>query len=363
MRVLLLTPSYPTPQDPINGIFVREYALAAAAHADVSVLHLARGYPLGVTPVEGEPVPTWRSGFPQRPAALGLLVAAHLGFRRLPRPDVVHAQFFLAADAALLVTRAPLVTSEHWGVFLPEAGLPLSRAFLLAARFGLGRSREVLPVSRGLGDALRAHGIKTPFTVVPNAVDERLFHAAAAHRRHDTVRLLAVGRLSEEKRVDVLLRAAAALPRDAYRLEVVGDGPLRPELELLAEELGIAAQVTFAGLLAKDEVAARMRDADVFVLSSRFESNGVVVLEALSSGLPVVASDVGPLRELIDASNGALATAGDPAALAVAIEDVAARLDGFDRAAISAAAHARYGREAVGRSLAEVYRRARRPAD
>ena len=113
MNVLFLTPSYPTEEDPVAGVFVREHALAAAAHANVTVLHLARGRATGVREVPGEPLPTWRVGYPSRPAAIGLLASAAAGLHRLPTPDLVHAHFFLAGAPAALLSRKPLVVSEH----------------------------------------------------------------------------------------------------------------------------------------------------------------------------------------------------------------------------------------------------------
>src|SRR5205823_1406500 len=92
-----------------------------------------------------------------------------------------------------------------------------------------------------------------------------------------------------------LLEAVALLERerDDFRLEIVGDGPRRGEYEAIRRRLGLEDRVLFSGWKTKDEVASLMRAADVFVLASRYDSNPCALIEALASGLPVVATAVG----------------------------------------------------------------------
>jgi glycosyltransferase involved in cell wall biosynthesis len=129
----------------------------------------------------------------------------------------------------------------------------------------------------------------------------------------------AVGRLSHEKGLDVLLRAMARLP--GTRAVVGGDGPERESLERLARELGITSLVTFAGWVETpwpDHLVP-----DVLVVPSRREGFGLVAAEALMTGIPVVASAVGGLPEVLeDGTAGLLVPPEDPAALAQAIESV-----------------------------------------
>jgi glycosyltransferase involved in cell wall biosynthesis len=98
-----------------------------------------------------------------------------------------------------------------------------------------------------------------------------------------------------------------------------------------------------------------MRAADLFVLPSRFENLPVVLLEALACGLPVVATAVGGVPEIVDEGAGRLVAPDDPAALADAIADVAGRLDTFDRAALARRARERYSLEAVGAVWDAIY--------
>src|SRR5579872_2888450 len=130
--------------------------------------------------------------------------------------------------------------------------------------------------------------------------------------------VLFAGRLAPEKGVDVLVEAVGRL--DGARLDIAGDGPERPRLEHLADSVA-PGRVTFHGLLPKERVDALLGAAPVVVLPARwYENQPMVILEALSAGVPVVASDLGGASELIEPGvDGDLVPHSDPAALAAAL--------------------------------------------
>ena len=152
------------------------------------------------------------------------------------------------------------------------------------------------------------------------------------------VRLLGVARLVPKKGIEVVLEALAGLPADLHwRYEHVGGGPLRDQLAALAARLGLADRIAWRGPLAQADVLDAYRAADVFVLASRIAADGDrdglpnVLLEACSQELPVLASGIEAVPELIDDGvNGRLVPPDDPAALARALQslivDPAARL-------------------------------------
>lgn len=183
----------------------------------------------------------------------------------------------------------------------------------------------VVANSDGLRDLARRSSPHQRVRVIPNGVDTRQF-TPGRKAVDGRCRLLFVGRLVQQKGVDTLLRAvaAAARHRPGLQLSLIGDGPQREELEQLAVALGIAHRVDFAGWFERADLPDRYRLADVFVLPSRDEGMPNVVLEAMASGLPIVASDVPGTRELVDSGvNGALFPAGDTNALAAALVELA----------------------------------------
>jgi glycosyltransferase involved in cell wall biosynthesis len=351
MRVLFVTTSWPTEESPVDGIFVQEHARTAASFTDVRVLHLHRA-PGGLERVGDDP-PAWRLGYRAlpRPFSYGTFLLGPLRLRGW-QPEIVHAHSFLATLASLPLRR-PVVYSEHWSAFLPEGGDRLSAPMRQAARLALRRADLVLPVSEALRRELARLAPRAQMRIVPNVVDERLFHPGEAPepRRLVTAGLLNDGR----KGLDLVLEALARTGGD-LRLEVAGDGERRADYERLARKLGLDGVVTFRGLLSKPELAESMRGAQLFVLGSRWENNPCVVLEALASGLPVVANRVGGLPELIDETNGVLVDRADPERFATGIAKALERQ--FDRAEIARRARERFGREAVAALLRDAYEEA-----
>jgi glycogen(starch) synthase len=368
VNVLFLTTNWPTETSPVNGVFVREHARAVAPHAQVAVVYLERaGSRRGafdVAPLEDEELRVVRVRYRRlpRPLSFGAFLAgAAAAYRRLAgegfRPDLVHAHSHLAALPALVLGRVhgkPVVYTEHWSIFLPANPNRLSRPMETLARTALRRSDAVLPVSEELAEALRLLAPRARLQVVPNAVDENVFRPAERERADGDHVLLTAGLLDNDaKGLDVLLEAVALLAREV-RLDVAGDGALRRGYEDLARRLGLG-EVRFHGLVPKQRLAALMQEADLFVLASRYENNPCVVLEAQASGLPVVATGVGGVPELVQDGGGILAEPGNPAALARALDEALQGLGRFHRDEIARKARSRYGHVAIGQRLAAVY--------
>jgi glycosyltransferase involved in cell wall biosynthesis len=163
------------------------------------------------------------------------------------------------------------------------------------------------------------------YTVIGNGVELELFRPPAISNAREPapVRCLAVTRLIERKGVADLLRAWCMLERGRYALEIAGGGPDEARLRALAAELGVEREITFAGALPREEIARRCQRAHLFVLAPYEEAFGNVFAEALSAGLPIVASNVGAIPSLVKhGDNGLLVAPGDCAAIARAIRDL-----------------------------------------
>jgi len=152
-----------------------------------------------------------------------------------------------------------------------------------------------------------------------NGVETSGIPVKPSYELHDPVRLVFVGRLHEQKGLDVLLGAFQALlrrcPRRELRLQLLGEGPLRAELGRMADLLGISRQVEFAGHV--DRVIDSLIESDIFILPSRAEGISNALLEAMACGLPVVASDIPGNHDVVEhGRDGLLFTVGDAADLA-----------------------------------------------
>lgn len=195
-------------------------------------------------------------------------------------------------------------------------------------------------------------------TVIPNftrvpAVDE------AGKPAHDPPRLLAYGRFVDKKGFADLIHALALL-RDrgvAFELKLGGDGPLNASLRNLVRELGLENSIHFSGWL--HDVVTALDDADLFVLPSRSEPFGIVVLEAMARGVPVVSTRTEGPAEILSDDTAILAAVNNPADLAAAIEKALADRAGSVRRAITALAiyQREYTPAAVIPRITQVYRK------
>jgi glycosyltransferase involved in cell wall biosynthesis len=241
-------------------------------------------------------------------------------FRR-ERPEVVHASSSKAGvlgRLAAAATRVPVrFFTVHGWAFSAYSGAA-SLLYRVLDRLMAPLTTVTICVSeQELAAGLEAGTCSAERSVViHNAVDV----AAAPRSRHDRLvpRLIAVGRLKAPKDFLTLVRALARLPEGGFEVMLVGDGPDRGEVEDELRKLGVEGRVKLAG--ERSDVPALLADSDVFVLSSRSEGLPVSVLEAMAAELPVVASNVGGLGELVvDGETGVLVPPGDPEALAEAL--------------------------------------------
>jgi len=195
---------------------------------------------------------------------------------------------------------------------------PRRKAILEAAH----RSRGIITRSRSLATLLEKAGAEPgKLHPVHNGVDVSVFHPGPVHSKPEKT-ILFVGNLLPVKNPELLLSAFAQV-KAPCRLVIAGKGPLRQPLEAFATLLGIAGRVQFLGPQLAPQTAEQMRAADVLCMSSLNEGLPNVVIEAMASGLPVVATDVGGIHEVIDAPwKGRLVPSGDEEALAGALDEV-----------------------------------------
>ncbi len=271
------------------------------------------------------------------------------------RPDVLHVQCFgpngAYATALSRLTGVPLVITLQGETMMDDADIfEESRVLRAALRSGIKRASAVTACSMfTLADAEARFGLeKGRGLVIPNGVVLGPEPAPASPTTHppfvpiaeDPGRpyILALGRVVEKKGFDLLLSAYAAIGEDRRTADLViaGDGAARPGLERMAGELGLSGRVHFAGRLSRDDVGQAMAGATLFVMPSRLEPFGIVVLEAWRAGVAVVATTRGGAPEFVDDNEtGVLVDPFDTDGLAAALDGLLA--DDDRRRAIGAA--------------------------
>jgi glycosyltransferase involved in cell wall biosynthesis len=255
-----------------------------------------------------------------------------------------------------LWTRIPYVVSLRGGdVPGTEPHLEIFYRVLQPLRCNIFKhARAVCAPSQGL-KTLSEKTDPFPVQVVPNGINPDLFQPAP-ERRAQAPTLLSVGRLHSQKNVGYLLNLVAALKnKTGIRAQIIGDGPERLGLERTAAALEITDCVQFSGWLSREAVREAYQSATFLVHASSYEGMSNVILEALASGLPVIASDIPENVELInDDANGFLFDpADDPALLAERILPLFQDQTAWNR--LSAAARATIEKKFSWNHVADLY--------
>jgi glycosyltransferase involved in cell wall biosynthesis len=250
------------------------------------------------------------------------------------RPDVVHFQSYMVVGRGLSIEAQKrgirIVGTNH---LMPENMLEFSFIPKLLQRWSVaqawkgakrifGRAEAVTTPTRRAAEFLEQHTGLHGVYAISCGIDAHKYTPSFAPRTEN--RIVFVGRITGEKQIDVLVRAVALLPGDLdTKLEIVGDGDQLHHLERLAGELGISDRVTFTGYVDDDELRKVYTRSTVLAMPSIAELQSIVTMEAMASGLPVVAADAMALPHLVhDGENGFLFTPGDSQELADRLEQV-----------------------------------------
>jgi len=343
-RVCVLTSSFPEGPGDSAGVFVQEQVKRLALRTSLHVVYPSRTNGT----VSEEDFVRHRVGYPFKTYAMsqvrGLECAKALqvvnAMARTVRAsgpyDLYHAYWAIPSGFVARWVRGtkPVVLTlcgSDVNAFADKPG------FSIAVRWALAGATRVIAVSNGLLDRAIDLGVDPERCAsIPSGVDTAAFvpcsHRECARKRlgvPDDFACVFVGSLFRNKRVDRLIRALARVSnRQACALVVVGDGPERRSLEAVAVECGV--RVVFLGRLPNEKVAEVVASCDAFVMASKFEGLPTAAQEALSCGVPIVALDVGGLREIVvDGQTGYLAR--DEIEVTRRLEDIIGDREGLAR--------------------------------
>jgi glycosyltransferase involved in cell wall biosynthesis len=264
------------------------------------------------------------------------------------RYDIVHVQTpFLAHYLGVEFARRlaiPVVETYHtffeeylfhYVPFVPKAAMrALARA---VSRSQAAQVDRLIVPSSAMREVLRHYGVATPMEILPTGIpiatlaggDGARFRSQHGFSSRDRI-LLFVGRVAHEKNIDFLLQAFQRASRESasLRLVIAGEGPALPGLRNLARKLGIDERVCFVGYLDRNgPLQDCYRAADAFVFASRTETQGLVLLEAMALGVPVIALSVMGTKDILEGNAGALTPEDSVDAFAQAMRQVAEDTD------------------------------------
>ena len=318
----------------VGGLESHVHHLCRGLHERGHEVHVVTSHSVATCPDQEtrDGVQVWRTWFPAR-NSLGWALHALFSVPRLSEvargADLLHAQAFASVLPCALVCRstgAPLVATYHTSHFLRRARSaawrPVLARLVRAADKNLAASVEIARVAEGLAPGI---GVEP----LANGVDTRLFQPVPATLPPAARRRIVVPRrLFQKNGVEYLVRA---MPYITSRLDVeavlIGDGPERPRLEALARDLGVETRLVFLGARPHEEMPGLLRSGELAVFPSLMEATSVAALESMACELPVVATRVGGLPEIVDEEVGALCAPADPEGLARAVVGLLERRD------------------------------------
>jgi glycosyltransferase involved in cell wall biosynthesis len=275
------------------------------------------------------PMLKWRKDRTSVPGMASYLIMAFLPLLYVlltRKVELIHAHFVVPVGILAMLAKSlfgtPYMVTMHGGDvpgMVPEQTDSLFRWVRRTANAVVESADVATAVSTGLKE-LASRSYRVPVAVIPNGIDSSWIdpvteHASIAGRE---IRLVFVGRLTRQKNVSALLKAVALLDRDRpWRLEIVGDGPLRGPLQ---KEAGNQPSVSFLGWLTPEQVKTKLSEADIFVLPSFSEGLSMAALQAMAKGCALVVSEIPMNRDVIEEGINGFCCGHDPESIAAAIE-------------------------------------------
>ena len=371
LHVLFLSSWFPSKTHPTLGNFVQRHAEAVALFANITVLYLSKNNKTSAFEIEDEVEGNvrivrvyYRSNgmlFRNRIQALKKGIA-HINFNQ-NKPDLVQLNMVWPEGwQALFIQRKwkiPFVISDNWTGYHPNERWPLPFHVKRYMRFIANRSKLLLPVTMQLEKAMRALGFNKSSVIVPNVVNTAYFKNEKKNEIHTYVHLSHLD--NEHKNIEGILSAWKIFSDQTENviLELGGDGDIT-HWKKRSLEIGIRKNsIIFFGTLDQQEVAKKMNASHTFVLFSNYENLPLVMIEAMASGMNVIATRVGGIAEhmgfckwnkLIDAKN--------EAQLLHALNESHSELNEINREEISEYATNHFSFEAVGKQFMNAYEQA-----
>lgn len=373
MNVLLVTRGYPQKHNNNLGIFEKDQAIALkkyghrVAYCVVDIRSIRKKRKFGYNYYLDEngievfemnwpigPMPRFLIEFFRQEA---LMLLYNYVVKKFGRPDIVHSHFLNYGVIAVKLCkkeRLPFIITEHSSYMNREhLALSVKRRAMKA----YSACDAIISVSMKLAENIKNN---TGFdSVVVHNIANISFKCSFLKKDDNKKGILFVsaGNLLYRKGFDILLQAFAKVVKEEknIKLLLLGDGPKRKKLTSLASQLGIEDKVQFYGRYMKEHLSEICRDADAFVLASRRETFGVVYIEAMALGLPVIATSCGGPEYFVNEQNGYLVDVEDVDGLANALKEMIVHRDEFDRYKIAEYAKQHFSSEIIANKITKVY--------
>jgi len=370
-KVLWLASWFPSREDLLTGDFIERHAKAVSLYENITVLFVVKDPSLkaGETLMEARKYNDNFSAEILYYGAAGSFQSAIQYFTNYiklvkkyiasnGKPDLIHVHVVFRAGLIALYFKylhgIKYIISEHWTLFNDDAKPSFKdKSFLIRWLIKLiyRNASATTAVSKYLADSLiKKTGIKAPI-VIPNVYDASLFYPR--NNNNDKFKFIHISRLNYAKNPEQIIKAVdivAAKTTRPFSLTIYG--PNVKELHTMANK----NYITFKAETLQPALAADLRQHDALILYSRFEWLPCVIIEAMAAGLPVIASDIPSMHEMIEQyKTGYIVPLNDPEALAEKMLEIINNPAQFDKKYIHQTASGKYSFEKVGKQFSELY--------
>ena len=272
-------------------------------------------------------------------------------------PDLVMIHSSLWAGGALgeILNKndIPFVLTEHLKEFLIPNGFStfqkniIHNTYSMASQILLSSS----PLKNAISKYFNTH--KSKLNLLPNPVDENLFTLRKVPNINPQFIIVCISLFRPEKRIDLVLESFSNLVHSGIKakLKLIGDGPLKHEIENKIQKLGISDLVELPGYLPQKRIIDELHNSHFLVLPSDIETFGMVLVEAQACGLPVVATDCGGPKDIVTAESGILVTPGSISELAGGMQKLIRSFDEFDPSEIRNSVIQKFGQQSYAESI------------
>lgn len=371
LRILHITPWFPNPKNEVEGVFIAAHLKALSAHCQNTILHLKfdtnfkeqfQGEYEGMKlkRIVAKPmIDKWRVKELLAKRTLKKYLDSHVKDYDIVNfyiayPNAVHIDYFQKRYPDIKFTISEQWSAYHENFNLPEENKGRQR---IASLFH--NNAPLFVVSNALGkDIQRFSGLPSlPYEVVPNIADTANFKHSEK-TTEDPFIFCSINNWSSLKNPFVLIRAFKTHINTYSNSQLIlaGSGNLTDQMQALVNELNLQDKVVLTGRLTKEEVVNTLHKANVYCQSSNYETFSAICIEALATGTPVLATNIGGMKDFVNNTNGQLVDDLSPELWAKAMGNVRDRYDQFDKKSISEQISETYNAAKVGQLYAEKFK-------
>ena len=382
LNVLFLPAWYPNRNDSMFGLFVQRHAKAVNKYANVSVLavvsdsNASKIYEAETYSDQGfTEIIIYTKKHQSSISAINSLINGYrfitayiAGWKILEqtdnKPDINHVHILTRAGVMAyyfkLRYKIPFVITEHWSRYLPHNNAYAGALRKKLTEKVLGASNGISTVSNALKNGMNAVGLKHHnWQIIPNVIDTVMFQKEEQSAKDDIFRFSHISCFEEQsKNMSGILRAAKRL-KDLgreFELIMIGDGDDWEKTKQYASKLGLGNAVRFTGVLENQDLVDEMSQCQCSILFSHYETFAIVIPENLSLGIPVIATDVGGIPEVLPKEFGKLIPPKDEVALSKAMTYMMDHHKEYDTKAMRAYVENNYSYDEVGQAFLAFYK-------